>query len=162
MPPVGAHGDYGLGDNSDLPPGGAAGGGIDDEDLYGEYGDAYGGGYGDPYGSPLGDLDWSAQPSPSTTAAAAAAEPRRALTQGPPPTRALSHAAPPKPSLSERVAAADARLGGRLSPPSALVAAADGGGQPLQEVDPAVVADLRIAFDLVDANGNGVLSASRV
>ena len=67
MPPVGAHGDYGLGDNSDLPPGGAAGGGIDDEDLYGEYGDAYGGGYGDPYGSPLGDLDWSAQPSPSTS-----------------------------------------------------------------------------------------------
>ena len=173
MPPVGAHGDYGLGDNSDLPPGGtaggagggrgAAGGGIDDEDLYGEYGDAYGGGYGDPYGAPLGDLDCSALPSPSTTAAAAAAEPRRALTQGPPPTRALSHAAPPKPSLSERVAAADALLGGRLSPPSAaLVAATDGGAQPLQEVDPAVVADLRIAFDLIDANGNGVLSRAEV
>lgn len=161
MPPVGTAGAAGGG-------GGAVGGGIDDEDLYGEYGDAYGGGYGEPYGAPLGDLDCSALPSPSTTAAAAAAEPRRARTQGPPPTRALSHAARPKPSLSERVAAADALLGGRLSPrrlsqPSAaLVAATDGGAQPLQEVDPAVVADLRIAFDLVDANGNGVLSRAEV
>ena len=161
--PVGAYGDYGLGDNSDLPPGGtrgaagggggAVGGGPDDEDLYGEYGDAYGGDYGDPYGAPLGELDGSALPSPSTTAA----EPRRAMTQGPPPTRALSHAAPPKPSLSERVAAADARLGAHLSPPSAaLVEATAGDVQPMQPMDPAVVADMRAAFDLVDANGNGV------
>ena len=42
------------------------------------------------------------------------------------------------------------------------MAATDGGAQPLQEVDPAVVADLRIAFDLVDANGNGVLSRAEV
>ena len=143
--------DYGLGDNSGRPPNGtAAGGGIDDEDLYGEYGDGYGG-YGDPYGA--GEMDRSALPS--ATAAAAAGEPRRALTQGPPPTRALSRAAPPKPSLSERVVAADARLGDLRGPPSA----APGGGTagdavPVQEVDPAVVADMRRAFDLIDTNGN--------
>ena len=135
MPPVGAYGDYGLGDNAAVGGGGVAAGGRDDEDLYGdEYGDAYGGGYGDPYGAtPLGDLDGTAPPSPST---AAAAEPRRAMTQGPIPTRALSHAAPPKPSLSERVAAADGRLvGGRLSPSSAaLVVAMDGDVQAAQGV----------------------------
>ena len=142
--------DYGLGDNSGRPPNGtAAGGGIDDEDLYGEYGDGYGG-YGDPYGA---EMDRSALPS--ATAAAAVGEPRRALTQGPPPTRALSRAAPPKPSLSERVVAADARLGDLRGPPSA----APGGGTagdavPVQEVDPAVVADMRRAFDLIDTNGN--------
>ena len=143
--------DYGLGDNSGRPPNAtAAGGGIDDEDLYGEYGDGYGG-YGDPYGA--GEMDRSALPS--ATAAAAVGEPRRALTQGPPPTRALSRAAPPKPSLSERVVAADARLGDLRGPPSA----APGGGTaadavPVQEVDPAVVADMRRAFDLIDTNGN--------
>ena len=134
MPPVGAYGDYGLGENAAVGGGGAVGGGPHDEDLYGdEYGDAYGGGYGDPYGAtPLGDLDGTAPPSPST---AAAAEPRRAMTQGVPPTRALSHAAPPKPSLSERVAAADGRLeGGRLSPSAALVVATDGDVQAAQGV----------------------------
>ena len=71
MPPVGAYGDYGLGDNAAVGGGGVAAGGRDDEDLYGdEYGDAYGGGYGDPYGAtPLGDLDGTAPPSPSTAAA---------------------------------------------------------------------------------------------
>ena len=101
----------------------------------------------DPYGGGYDDVYEPALPSPETSGLA----PRRALSHAPPPTRALSHAAP-KPSLSES---------------TALMAAPHGSGQAARKggarsADPAVVAELRRAFDLLDANGNGVLSRAEI